>query len=201
MTDLPKPIKFIYDYASPYAYIAHETMAVRLPGMNICPVPMYLRATDRFGTAIPFSPAQLRNIHADIHRIADHEGIPLIVPDSFPINGLHGLRGALALQDRAEFAEYHRRVFRAAWAENRDISQPEIIVDIATEAGCDRQDFSQRISSAPIKERLKEQSTELIESGIFGVPSFIVGDEIFWGQDRMDYVFRAASANQARRVR
>jgi 2-hydroxychromene-2-carboxylate isomerase len=109
----------------------------------------------------------------------------------FPINGLSSLRGALAARQLGGFAAYHGAMFRAAWRDDRDISSKDTVLAVAGEVGLDRAAFAQAIESQAIKDQLKADTARAASRGVFGVPTFFVGDELFWGQDRMDFVARA----------
>lgn len=184
-------IDFLFDYASPYSYLADATLDKVFPGADIRFVPIYLRGLEMFSKGLPFSMNKLRYMGTDLKRIAKHSGVPFRIPDEFPVNGLYALRGALWAQDQGIFPLYHKAMFRAAWAENRPISNKTIVVEVAQSAGLDGAAVAAAIDDPAIKERLKATTAAYEEKGIFGVPTFYVGDEWFWGHDRMDYVKRA----------
>jgi 2-hydroxychromene-2-carboxylate isomerase len=188
-----KPIEFLFDYASPWAYLASELAPRRLPGFAITHRPVYLRGFESFKTGIPYDATKLQYIMRDLHRISTHEKVPVRVPSVFPINGLYALRAALVALERGGFAEYHQAMFKAAWAEDKNISSKDVVLDIAAAAGQDRAMLAEAIDSPAIKERLKSETARAASQGVFGVPTFFVGEELFWGQDRMDYVARAAA--------
>jgi 2-hydroxychromene-2-carboxylate isomerase len=188
-----KPIEFLFDYASPWAYLASELIARRLTGFAITYRPVYLRGFDAFKTGIPYGATKLQYVMRDLYRVSTHEKIEVRVPSVFPLNGLYALRAALVALDKGGFADYHRAMFHAAWREDRDISSKEVVLDIAAAAGQERAALAAAIDSPAIKERLKADTARAAERGVFGVPTFFVGDELFWGQDRIDYVARAAT--------
>lgn len=187
-------IPVYYDYASPWSYLASELVDKKLPGETVEWRPLYLRGLPQFREAMPYSGAKLRYLGLDLLRCAAHEGVPLRFPSLFPVNGLYAVRGALAAQAMDAFAAYHPAMFRAAWRDDRDVGRREVVIDVAVEAGLDRARFTALIESAEIKERLRAQTAGAEARGVFGVPAFFVGDELFWGHDRMDYVARAAAA-------
>jgi 2-hydroxychromene-2-carboxylate isomerase len=191
-------VSFLFDYASPWAYLADELLEQELAGIPIDFQPVYLRGFESFSKGVPFTPAKLAYIGRDFARCTEHRGVAVCQPSAFPINGLHALRGALAAQQMGQFGEFHRAAFRAAWAEDRNISSAEVVLDLAAELGFDRADFSARVASAEVKGELRRLTENAIERGAFGVPSFLVGEELFWGHDRMDYVRRAACGEAAR---
>lgn len=178
---------------SPYAYIASETLERRLPGIKVQYTPIYLRGLEAFSKGMPFSPAKVQYMARDLARIAAHKGVPHKLPSVFPINGLYGCRGATWVLQHApgKFQDYHRAVYRATWAENRNISDKQAVIAIAASVGLDEKIFAAGIEEEAIKEALKARTADAAGRGVFGVPSFFVGKDLFWGHDRMDYVLRA----------
>ncbi|HEY2068599.1 MAG TPA: 2-hydroxychromene-2-carboxylate isomerase [Rhizomicrobium sp.] len=188
MKPMPQPVlEFWYEFASTYSYPA----ALRLE-----------RLADAAGVAVRWRPFLLGPIFAaqgwsdspfnlypvkgaymwrDLERICAREGLPLTLPPiRFPQNGLKAARLALALPD-ALVPEFSRRVYRANFAEGKDISDDGVLAAILTDLGTTADP-----ASAEIKVRLKAQTGEAIARGIFGAPSFTVGDELFWGNDRLE---------------
>ncbi len=186
----PCVVEFCFDYASPWAYIADCRVEKALEGLSVEVrySPVYLRGFELFRSGMPFPDAKLAYIARDMQRCAAHYGIPLNVPNNFPINGLYLLRGTLFLQGRPECAAFRRAAFRATWVDDRNVSDPAVATEIATELGLDRDEFSKGIASPDVKEKLKKDTEGVIDRGAFGVPTFFVGEEMFWGQDRLDFV-------------
>ena len=110
-------------------------------------------------------------------------------PD-FPINTLALMRGAVAMQMRGdeEFQRYLRAVFDAMFGRPRNLNKPEEIGAVLTAAGFDAPEFMHLTGEQRVKDRLKDNTTNAIARGAFGAPTFFVGDEMFWGQDRLDFV-------------
>jgi 2-hydroxychromene-2-carboxylate isomerase len=188
-----KTIELYFDYASPWAYLANELLPRKLPGLPVTYRPMYLRGLETFSKGLPYTNAKLAYLMRDIQRCAEYEGVPLAPPVSFPIDGLQALRGALVAQDNGAFDRYHRDLFRGAWATGRDVNKREVVAAILAEAlGSNEATALEALAAAPIKDRLREATLAAEARGIFGTPTFFVGDEMFWGHDRFDYVARAA---------
>jgi len=186
-----KRVAFLFDYASPWSYLASELLPRRLPDIAIEYRPIYLRGLETFSKGMPYNAAKLQYIARDLRRCAEHEQIAVTIPPNFPVNGLYAVRGALWMIERDGFAEYHQRMFHAAWRDGRDVSRKEVVIEIAAESGEDADAFAAAIDSAEIKDRLKRETAAAEARGVFGVPTFFVGDELFWGHDRLDYVARA----------
>ncbi len=98
------------------------------------------------------------------------------------------LRGALVAKDEGRFADYHHPMYRARWAEPRDLSEPEVVGQFLSEAGLDGAAALSRAESDELAARLERDTREAIERGVFGVPTMFVGDEMFWGNDRFELV-------------
>ncbi len=190
-----KPVVFHYDYASPWSYLASELAPTRLAGLEVRWAPIYLRGLPAFATGIPYDGPKLEYLMKDLQRCAAHEGVPLAAPATFPLNGLHALRVAIAARARGKFDEVHWALMRATWAESKDVNDPAVVLDVACAAtGLDRAELAAAATSAEVKGELRASTERALAEGIFGVPALVVDGELFWGHDRMDYAARAARA-------
>ena len=185
-------IEFVFDYASPWVYLASALIPERFAGLDVTFVPTYLRAFDAFKDGMPYSPAKLAYLLADFRRIAAHVGLEPKMPSAFPINGVHALRGAIVAQREgdAAFRAYHRAMLAAVWEQDRDASSKEVVKAVAREAGAPG--VADALDDPSIKDALRANGEHVLARGAFGVPTFFVGDAIFWGQDRMVDSARAA---------
>lgn len=135
----------------------------------------------------PFNlyPAKGAYMWRDLERICEAQGLPLKRPGTFPRVSLPAARLACAYSDAPWLPEFVRRVYRANFAEDRNISDPQVIGEILAEAGQPRELVA--AAEAPqAKQRLRANTEEAQRRGIFGAPSFTVGDELFWGNDRLE---------------
>jgi 2-hydroxychromene-2-carboxylate isomerase len=193
-----KHVDLYFDYASPWAYLASETVARRLPGVTIAWKPIYLRGLETFSKGLPYTGAKLDYLIKDFTRCTAHEGVPVAPPAAFPLDGLHALRAAYVAMDAGAFDRFHRAMFRAIWAEQRDAGKETVAAILAEAVGPavakTADEALAKMSEPAVKERLREATAKAAERGVFGTPTFFVGDEMFWGCDRMDYVARAAAA-------
>jgi 2-hydroxychromene-2-carboxylate isomerase len=183
-------IEFLFDYASPYSFLANETLGAKLPGAEIAYRPVYLRGFDAFSKGIPYTAPRLAYMINDLRRCADDAGVLVSFPTTFPINGLYALRGALAAQRAGTFTNYHDAMFRAVWQKKRDISRKESVAALATELGFP--DIAAALDDEDVKTELRANTDDAIRRGAFGVPTFFVGAELYWGHDRMYQVAKAA---------
>jgi len=189
-----KPVTVHYDYASPWAFIASEIAEAELPGVPLVWVPTYLRGLESFATGVPYTAAKLQYIARDLARVAEHEKVKLVPPATFPVDGLSMLRGAIVAKDRGAFDRYHRSAFRATWSEARPTSDRAVAAALLAEAiGSTQAEAEAAMADGAVKTKLRENTEQAVARGVFGTPTFFVGDEMFWGHDRMSYVRREAS--------
>ncbi len=201
----PGRFEFWFDFSCPYAYIAStrvEALAQRT-GAELDVRPMLLGGVFKArGTAqnlaATLAPAKAQHNLNDMRRQAQLAGVPLHMPPGHPLRTVEALRCVLAAG--APYMPLVRRFYRAYWAEGRDIGQGEVVDAILAEAGLDVAAVRARAASDEIKDELRRRTDEAIERGIFGVPTCFVGDELFWGQDRLDMV-EAALGGSPRSLR
>jgi 2-hydroxychromene-2-carboxylate isomerase len=185
------PLEFAFDYASPWSFLANATLASHFGDLEITYVPVYLRGFASFSQGLPYTPAKLSYLMHDFARCTRQAGVPVQMPTVFPINGLYALRAAVAAARDGGFPELHAALFRAAWQEGWDVSNKAVVLEIAREVGAHG---AEAIDDPTIKEALRANTDRVVARGGFGVPTFFVGDEMFWGHDRMHFAAEAARA-------
>ena len=138
-------------------------------------------------------PAKGRYSFADFSRFARRYGVPLSVNPHFPINTLMLMRGAAGMQrtEPGRFMGYCRAMFSAIWIESLNLNDPAIVAAALERAGFDPAALMALCNDPVTKDDLKAATQLAIERGVFGAPTFFVGDEMFWGQDRIDFVLEA----------
>ena len=187
---MPTPIEFAFDYASPWSFLANATLARQFGATPVTYVPVYLRGFESFSQGVPYSPAKLAYLMKDFARSARHAGVDVTMPPTFPVNGLYARRAAVAAQRDGGFRELHEGLFRAAWQEGRDVSDKAVVLGIARDVGAR---VEGAIDDGAIKGALRANTDRIVARGGFGVPTFFVADEMFWGHDRMHLAAAAAS--------
>jgi 2-hydroxychromene-2-carboxylate isomerase len=189
-------LEFFYDFTSPYSYLAStqvEAAAARA-GAAVRWRPFLLGGVFKAtGNRAPLeTPAKGRHMLVDLQRWARRLGVPLRFPGTFPIPTVLALRCALAAEGEGKLVPFSQAVFRAAWADEQDVSSPEVLAGLADDVGLDGTTL---LPAAPgFKEALIRQTNEAVERGAFGAPTFFVGDELFVGNDRLDFVEEALQA-------
>jgi 2-hydroxychromene-2-carboxylate isomerase len=190
-------LHFFFDFSSPFAYLAStqvEPLAQRT-GATLRYRPFLLGALFKaVGTPdVPlFSMPEPKRRHAgqDMYRWADHYGVPLRFPTRFPMNTVKPLRMVLQLPDEQK-SRLIAPIYRATWADDRDINDDAVLTAIANEAGLDGPALVAGTREEAVKARLKAATDEAVRLGVFGAPTFLVGDLLFWGQDRLVFVEKA----------
>lgn len=186
-------LEFFYDFVSPYSYLAStrvEAVAART-GATLRWRPFLLggvlKATEN---RAPIEiPAKGRHMWLDLARWAARLGVPFARPPVFPAPSILALRAALAAEPLGRLVPFSHAVFRAYFVEGRDLSRPEVVAAAAAAAGLDG---AALVAAAPgHKEALARQTQEAIDRGAFGAPAFFVGDQLFVGNDRLDFVEEA----------
>lgn len=194
---MAKPIEFYFDFSSPYSYIASEqieALAARY-GQTVEYKPLLLGAVFKASGGAPLTDLygpKARYAVRDFARSAHHAGVPYRQPSRFPIASLAAKRSVVWLQQhRPELtAPFIHAVYRAFFVDDRDISDPTVVGDIARAVGIDAQELAAGIQQPEIKDRLRAQVDQAIEAGFFGAPTIIVDGELFWGNDRMPQIER-----------
>lgn len=194
---MAKTVEFFFDVGSPAAYLAFK----RLPA--ICEAaeatlhwrPMLLGGVfQATGNQSPMAvPAKGRYVLADLQRFARRHGIPFRQNPHFPINTLTLMRMATGLQLRQphRFLPYVDAMYRAIWVDGLDMNDPAVVAGVLRQAGFDAEALLALAGDAQVKQRLKDDTQEAVARGVFGAPTFFVDGEMYWGQDRLEFVKEA----------
>jgi 2-hydroxychromene-2-carboxylate isomerase len=189
-------VEFFFDYGSPFSYLANTQLpriAART-GASIVYRPMLLGAVLKAtGNSSPMAvPAKGRYMGRDLERWAKRYGVDF-QRNPFPFlgNTLRLMRGAVASQKLGAFDRYHPAVFSAAWGNPTDLGDDEVFRAVLLRAGIDAAELLPSIDHQSTKDELRRVTELAVERGVFGAPAFFVGDDLFWGNDRLDFVERA----------
>ena len=187
---MTKSFKFYFDFISPYSYLAYKKLRSinKDNKIKVTYNPILLGGLHKLGgiTAPAFNERKMKNMKNDCELIAKKNNIEFIWNSKFPINSLYLMRGYLVLSDDLK-NKYFDICFDSYWKNNLDISNKEVIEKILNFFKLDTKKFYQDIENEKIKNKLKELTNQAFEKDIFGAPTFVVNDKIFWGQDRLDY--------------
>ena len=190
------PIEFYFDFSSPYGYLAAEcidALAAR-HDRDVAWRPYLMGVAMKVTGSSPLVDRPLMGAYSrhDMVRSARRLRVPLRFPEPFPIATIAACRAVYWTEavDAGAARPLARALYRAYFVDGRNISDPDVVADVAAGAGTDRDALLAGIQEPPVKERLKEVTDGAVERGIFGSPFFMVDGEPFWGHDRMDEVER-----------
>lgn len=197
VTEPPLSFDFFFDFSSPFAYLAAtqvRALAAETDSRVVLQPFLLGGLFKALGTpnvplfAMP--EAKRRYYLVDLHRWADHYRVPFAFPTRFPMNTVKPLRLCLAAAE-AERWPLVEAIFRAFWAEDRDIAATSVLREIASTRVDDADALLAAIERPEIKAALHRQTERALAAGICGAPSFVIGDDVYWGQDRLVLVRRA----------
>lgn len=192
---MTKAVEFLFDFGSPTSYLAYKQLPkiASRHGARIEWTPILLggvfKATGNTSPAMV--PAKARYMNNDLARFAKRYNVVLNFNTHFPVNTLTLMRGAVAYQATNQFDLYVDAMFDAMWSHPRNLNDPGEVAHVLRDIGIKADDFLSRVERADAKERLKANTDEAIARGVFGAPTFFVNGEMFFGQDRLDFVEEA----------
>lgn len=199
-----KQMEFYYDLVSPYSYLAYGEAGrvAERSGAEVVLRPVLLGALHKMaGIKAPIeTPAKGRYQARDIQRWARRYGLAMRFPEPFPFRTLTTMRAAMWCADRGGLEPFTREAFALFWEENGapkglEASDEEgPLREVARRAGLDPEELLMGAGTDEAKEALKGATAGAAERGVFATPTFFVGDEMFWGNDRLDFVGEALKA-------
>jgi 2-hydroxychromene-2-carboxylate isomerase len=187
-----KQVDFYFDFVSPYVWLAsHQLGEVReytAAKFRFVPV-LFAALLDHHSTLGPAEiPAKRRYTFQDAQRWAVYLGLEFKSPPAHPFNPLKPLRVASAIDDDRLREALAVRLLDAAWSEGRDITSDSVVHEVADSMSLNGKELLGKTHTDEIKQRLRLQTESAIQAGVFGVPSFVVDGEIFWGNDRLHFL-------------
>ncbi len=185
---MTKKIDFYFDFISPYSFLAHKKIINLNHRSKFNYKAILLGGLHNLGgiTAPAFNKRKMKNMKNDCKLIANENKIDFIWNEKFPINSLDLMRGYLFINhDKRD--KYFDLCFDAYWKNNEDVSKEEIIKNILSKCEIKPNDFEIGIKDQKIKNKLKDLTDLAFQKDIFGAPTFVVNNNLFWGQDRLEY--------------
>lgn len=193
---MPPTLEFWYEFASTYSYLSvmRAPKIAEAAGVTLTWKPFLLGpifAAQGWNDS-PFKLFPVKGVYMwrDMERLAADLELPLRRPSVFPRNGLHAARVAITFADPRPFTQ---AVFHANFAEDRSTERPEVLAEILTDLGHDAAAVLEAASAPANKDRLRAQTEDAMQQGIFGAPSFVTRGEVFWGHDRLAQALRWAA--------
>jgi 2-hydroxychromene-2-carboxylate isomerase len=184
---MTKGIDFYFDFISPYSYLAHLKIK-QTKNINFDYKPVLVGGLHNLQgiTAPAFIRPKLKHMISDCDLIAKKDRFNFIWNSKFPINSLNIMRGYFFINHENKDL-YLNVMFDAYWKDNLDISNEEIIKSLLKKCKIDLKSFFEGIKDPQIKEELKNATQTAHDKEIFGTPTFVVNNKIFWGQDRLEF--------------
>lgn len=188
-------VDFFFDCSSPWTYLAFEYAQRRLAALDVEITWKPILVGGIFNTVNPSVyatretpvPAKAAYMKKDLQDWARFVGIEIGWPEVFPVNSVKAMRGAFVAIEQNRLVDYARAVFKCYWTELRDISQDAVLRDIVLELGIEVDDFFACIASPTYKDKLRENTEEVIARGGYGTPTmFLDGNDMYFGNDRVD---------------
>ncbi len=193
-----KRVEFYYDLVSPYSYLAHAGIRriCEEHGAELVLRPMLLGAVHQaVGLQAPIEiEAKARYQEKDIRRWARHYGLPLRYPDPFPFRSLKTMRAAVFSRKSGDLDAFTREAFALYWEEGgapkglREADEDGPVAEVARRIGAVPEEVLAGAAAPETKEALRAATAEAVGRGVFGAPAFFVGEEMFWGNDRLHFV-------------
>ena len=187
---MTKLVDFYFDFISPYSYLAYKKLETfnKNNEININYKPVLLGGLHKLGGIIApaFNNRKMKNMKNDCELVAKKNNIKFEWNDKFPINTLYLMRGYLVIDNNLK-NKFFDLCFNAYWRDNVDILNENNVKDILESCSINTNAFFEKIKSPKIKNELKELTNRAFENDIFGAPTFVVNNKIFWGQDRLEY--------------
>jgi 2-hydroxychromene-2-carboxylate isomerase len=198
-------VDFVFDFGSPNAYFAHKVIpaVAQRTGARFDYVPCLLggifKATGNQSPVAAFAGVKNKLEYEQRERdrfVRKHGLTAFRWNPHFPVNTLTIMRGAVAAEMDGRLAPYVDLMFRGMWEEGRKLDDPAVIMETLASAGFDAKRFQQRVQDQDVKDRLMANTTRAVERGAFGAPTFFVGDEMWFGKERLrgieEYLLAAA---------
>jgi 2-hydroxychromene-2-carboxylate isomerase len=185
-------IDFYFDYGSPTSYLAYKQLpgVIMRTGVEVDHRPILLGGV--YQATSNHSPLDLplkrKWMEGDMQFFAERYGVPFAPNPYFPINTLVLMRGAVYAQQEGFLDQYSDAVFHAMWGSPENMNEPAVIAKVLQSADLNVQKIVAATQDPAIKEQLKSNTQEAIDRGAFGAPIIFIGDRMFFGQDRVQYV-------------
>ena len=185
---MTKKIDFYFDFISPYSFLAHKKILNSYDRSKFNYKAILLGGLHNLSgiTAPAFNERKMKNMRNDCNLIAKKNKIDFVWNEKFPINSLYLMRGYLFVNNYQK-DKYFDLCFDAYWKNNEDILKEETLNNILLECEIKPEDFKNGIKDQKIKDELKDLTNIAFRNDIFGAPTFVVNNNLFWGQDRLEY--------------
>ena len=191
-----KPFDFYFDFISPYSFLAHKEIRKieNKEGCKIRYIPILLGGLHNLhGIKAPaFIPAKAKHMIKDCKLIAERNNVKFKFNSYFPIRSLNLMRGVLVAEEDNIKNYYIDSIFNTIWQDGLNMNDEIIIEKVLKNLSVNPKTFTLRSTSSLIKDTLRKKTNEAYQKGIFGAPTYVVNNKIFWGQDRIEFALNEA---------
>lgn len=191
-----KKIDFYFDISSPYSYLAHEQLKrfVKENNGKINYMPILLGGIHQLAniTAPGLNPSRAKHMIKDLKMCADWYKIKFQFNRYFPIKTVKIMRGILVAEKEGYLDNFVDKFFKATWVDSLNMNDLKIVEKFLKNMDINPNSFFERINDQKVKDDLKNRTNAAFKKGVFGAPTFIVGSKMFFGQDRLEFVYREA---------
>lgn len=195
-----KSFDFFFDFISPYSYLAHKQIRnIELQyKVKINYMPVLLAGLLKIAEikAPAMIPPKAKFMIKDCKLFAEKYKVKFKFNSFFPIQSLYLMRGVLIAEKENKINSYIDKFFDAYWEDGLNLNDQKIIDEILKDLNFDPEVFKIKVSEQKIKDELKKRTNDAFLKGVFGTPSFIVNNKMFWGQDRLEFVLKEAQVNK-----
>ncbi len=199
---MQKSFEFLFDFGGPNSYLAHKKLPeiCALTGAEVTYVPILLgglfKLTNNLAPLMRYAdtPAKRNYEMLEFDRFVKAHQLPFKMNPHFPINSLHLMRGAVAAQHLGCFMPYVEAIMTAMWEDGANTGDPDVVKDVLCQAGLDSAALLAKAEDPAVKAELAANTEQAAERGAFGVPTFFVGGEMFWGKERLAQVAEALAS-------
>jgi 2-hydroxychromene-2-carboxylate isomerase len=189
---VPRVVEFYFDYGSPFSYIAHTRLreVLRRSGGAARYRIMLLGGVFQLtGNSSPaFNPLKWPNSQRDLDRYVAKYQVPFRRNPHFPVNTLKAMRGAVVAEAEGILPRYSDAVFAGMWRDGLKMDDEAVLASVLRDADIDPLRVLPATAQDEVKQKLKSYTEAAVKRGVFGAPTFFVEDEMFFGQDRLDFV-------------
>ena len=191
-----KPFDFYFDFVSPYSFLAHKELRKieKKEGIKIKYIPVLLGGLHNLhGIKAPaFIPAKAKHMIRDCKLIAEKNDVRFKFNSYFPIRSLNLMRGVLVAEEDNIKSFYIDNIFNKIWQDGLNMNDEIIIQKVLKNLNVNPKTFTLRLTSSKIKDSLRKKTSDAYQKGIFGAPTFVANNKIFWGQDRLEFAIKEA---------
>lgn len=187
-----KNIDFYFDFGSPTAYLAFTQLQLiaKRNGVNLIFHPILLGGIFKATGNSPPAAVPAKGIYMmrDLQRYAEKYQVPYERNPFFPVNTLSLMRGAVSYQNNGDFERYVNVIFHNMWVEPKNLNDENVLKKVLIDNNFEYDDFLKRITDQKTKDQLISNTEKVVQKGAFGAPTIFIGEEMFFGQDRMDFI-------------